>query len=168
MFSTAELICAAMPASAATPSSLNSRLMPSVASRAQYCLIRLASGSVRMRRKSSSLSALSSTRMGNRPCSSGKRSDGLAMWKAPDAMNRMWSVFTGPCLVETVVPSMSGNKSLCTPSRLTSAPWRSDRAEILSISSMNTIPLFSTAAMASCTIFSWSRSLSLSSETSTS
>ena len=34
----------------------------------------------------------SSTRIGRRPCSSGSRSDGLATWKAPEAMNRMWSV----------------------------------------------------------------------------
>ena len=33
---------------------------------------------------------------------------------------------------ETVVPSISGSKSLCTPSRLTSAPLRSDFAVILS------------------------------------
>ena len=56
--------------------------------------------------------------MGRRPCSSGRRSDGLATWKAPEAMNRMWSVFTGPCLVEMVVPSISGRRSRCTPSRL--------------------------------------------------
>ena len=49
------------------------------------------------------------------------------MWKAPEAMNRMWSVFTGPCLVETVVPSISGSRSRCTPSRVTSAPARSWR-----------------------------------------
>ena len=29
----------------------------------------------------------------------------------------MWSVFTGPCLVATVVPSISGSRSRCTPSR---------------------------------------------------
>ena len=32
-------------------------------------------------------------------------------------MNRTWSVFTGPCLVVTVVPSISGSRSRCTPSR---------------------------------------------------
>ena len=32
-------------------------------------------------------------------------------------MNRMWSVFTGPYLVATVVPSTSGSRSRCTPSR---------------------------------------------------
>jgi hypothetical protein len=45
----------------------------------------------------------------------GKRSLGLAMWNAPDAMNRIWSVFIGPYLVATVVPSISGSKSRCTP-----------------------------------------------------
>ena len=69
---------------------------------------------------SSRVSGLSSTRIGRRPCSSGSRSDGFDMWKAPDAMNRMWSVFTAPCLVETVVPSISGSRSRCTPSRETS------------------------------------------------
>ena len=29
------------------------------------------------------------------------------MWKAPEAMNRMWSVLTAPCLVATEVPSIS-------------------------------------------------------------
>jgi len=44
--------------------------------------------SVRMRRKSSSLSEASSTRIGRRPCNSGSKSEGLATWKAPEAMNR--------------------------------------------------------------------------------
>ena len=69
---------------------------------------------------SSRVSGLSSTRIGSRPCSSGSRSDGLEIWNAPEAMNRMWSVFTAPCLVETVVPSISGSRSRCTPSRETS------------------------------------------------
>jgi len=52
-----------------------------------------------MRRKSLRSSAFSSTRMGNRPCSSGNKSDGLVWWKAPEAINRMWSVLTAPCFV---------------------------------------------------------------------
>ena len=44
----------------------------------------------------------------------------MEIWNAPEAMNRMWSVFTAPCLVETVVPSISGSRSRCTPSRDTS------------------------------------------------
>ncbi len=33
------------------------------------------------------------------------RSEGLTEWKAPDAMKRMWSVLTLPCLVCTVLPA---------------------------------------------------------------
>src|ERR1700712_2537567 len=80
-------------------------------------------------------------------------------------MNRMWSVLTAPCLVETVVPSISGSRSRCTPSRETSPPVRPSRTQILSISSRNTMPLFSTALIASCTSWSLSRSLSDSSLT---
>lgn len=65
---------------------------------------------------------LSSTRMGRRPCSSASMSLGLQEWKAPLQMNRMWSVFTLPCLVETTLPSMMGSRSRCTPSLLASAP----------------------------------------------
>jgi hypothetical protein len=54
------------------------RVTPSVASSAVYCVVSEASGSVRMRTKSSAVSASSSTRIGKRPCSSGIRSDGLA------------------------------------------------------------------------------------------
>src|SRR5712672_95708 len=80
-------------------------------------------------------------------------------------MNRMWSVLTAPCLVETVVPSISGNRSRCTPSRETSPPLRPSRTQILSISSRNTMPLFSTALIDSCTSWSLSNSLSDSSLT---
>ncbi len=44
------------------------------------------------------------------------------MWKAPEAMNRMWSVRTMPCLVLTVEPSTIGSRSRCTPWRDTSGP----------------------------------------------
>ena len=88
-----------------------------------YCLTSALRGSVRMRTKSSRVSGSSSTRIGKRPCSSGIRSDGFETWNAPAAMNRMWSVFTIPCLVLTVVPSTIGRMSRCTPSRLTSGPW---------------------------------------------
>ena len=77
----------------------------------------------------------------------------------------MWSVLTAPCLVETVVPSISGSRSRCTPSRETSPPLRPSRTQILSISSRNTMPLFSTALIASCTSWSLSSSLSDSSLT---
>ena len=74
-------------------------------------------------------------------------------------------VSTVPCLVATVVPSISGSRSRCTPSRLTSAPKRSERAQILSISSRNTMPFCSTLSIASRTTASSSSSLSASSST---
>src|SRR2546426_1096055 len=80
-------------------------------------------------------------------------------------MNRMWSVLTAPCLVETVVPSIKGSRSRCTPSRETSPPTRPSRTQILSISSRNTMPLFSTAPIDSSTSWSVSSNLSDSSLT---
>src|ERR1051325_9797558 len=62
-------------------------------------------------------------------------------------MNRMWSVFIGPYLVATVVPSISGSRSRCTPSRLTEPP-RTSLTAILSISSRKTMPLASASASA--------------------
>ncbi|MCY1298707.1 hypothetical protein D9M70_482050 [compost metagenome] len=91
---------------------------------------------------------MSSTRIGRRPCSSGTRSLGLDRWNAPEAMNRMWSVFTMPSLVFTVQPSISGSRSRCTPSRETSAPPALARLAILSISSRKTMPFCSTASRA--------------------
>src|SRR5713101_2766005 len=79
-------------------------------------------GCVRMRTRTDCVSGSSSTRMGKRPCSSGSRSLTFATWKAPAAMNRTWSVFTGPYLVFTVEPSTSGKRSRCTPPRDTSGP----------------------------------------------
>ena len=165
MFSTVAFTATATSASASIASSAKSRVTPSVCISATYCLMSEASGSVRMRRMSSRVSAFSSTRIGSRPCSSGNRSDGLAMWNAPDAINRMWSVFTAPCLVDTVVPSISGSRSRCTPSRETSPTRAPSRTQILSISSRNTMPLFSTTPIASCTTWSSSSSLSDSSAT---
>ncbi|MNF93652.1 hypothetical protein D3C84_763350 [compost metagenome] len=101
-----------------------------------------------MRSKSSGVRALSSTRIGRRPCSSGTRSLGLLRWNAPEAMNRMWSVLTMPSLVLTVQPSISGSRSRCTPSRDTSTPPELPRLATLSISSMNTMPCCSTASRA--------------------
>jgi hypothetical protein len=79
MFSTEPLTLTAMSAMASIASSANSSLTPSVCISAIYCLISEASGSVRMRRKSSRVSACNSTRIGSRPCSSGSRSEGLAI-----------------------------------------------------------------------------------------
>ncbi len=56
---------------------MNVSLMPSVSSRAVYCLTSAFFGSLRMRMKSSRESDFSSTRIGKRPCSSGIRSRGL-------------------------------------------------------------------------------------------
>ncbi len=168
MFSTDWLISADSSASVSSAPSVKLRVTPSVPISAVYWRISEFSGSRRMRPKSSRVSAFSSTRIGRRPCSSGSRSAGFARWNAPEAMNRMWSVFTAPCLVTTVVPSINGSRSRCTPSRLTSAPCRSERAVILSISSRKTMPSFSTAFSASYTTFSSSSSLSASSEIRTS
>ena len=99
-----------------------------------------------MRTKSSFVKGSSSTRMGKRPCSSGIRSDGLETWKAPAAMNRMWSVRTMPYLVVTVEPSTMGRRSRCTPSRDTSGPWLRSRPAILSSSSRKMMPEFSNPA----------------------
>ena len=71
------LILGATSAIASIESGVNSSVTPSVAISATYCLISEASVSVRMRRKSSRVSAESSTRIGKRPCSSGKRSEGF-------------------------------------------------------------------------------------------
>ena len=148
MFSWRSLTCAAISASRSTASSANSRVTPSVLSSSTYWRVSAALGSVRMRTKSSLLSAPSSTRIGKRPCISGIRSLGLARWNAPEAMNRMWSVLIEPYLVLTVEPSTSGSRSRCTPSRLTSAPMPSLRLATLSISSMNTMPCCSQASIA--------------------
>ena len=146
-------------------SSSNTNLTSSVASRAVYCLMSAFLGSVRMRKNSSSPSACRFTRMGKRPCSSGTRSEGLHTWKAPLAMNRMWSVFTGPYLVVTVVPSTMGSRSRCTPSRDTSgAPEPAPpREAILSISSRKMMPDCSVRRMAFSVTLSWSTSRSASS-----
>ena len=78
------------------------------------------------------------------------------MWKAPDAMKSMWSVRTGPCLVDTVEPSTIGSRSRCTPSRDTSGPCTPSRPAILSISSRKTMPDCSTRRIASRVAASWS------------
>jgi len=102
---------AASRAISRTASPVNSRLTPSVPRSARYWLTRALLGSVRIRTRSSSSRALSSTRIGNRPCSSGMRSVGLLTWNAPAAMKSTWSVRTGPYFVDTVVPSTIGRRS---------------------------------------------------------
>jgi hypothetical protein len=112
MFSVRSLTSYAISASRRTAAGAISSVTPSVASSAWYCLISEACVLDRMASKSSTLSELSSTRIGKRPCSSGIRSLGLARWKAPLAMNNMWSVLTMPYLVLTVVPSTSPSRAI--------------------------------------------------------
>ena len=145
------------------PSSVNSKSTFSVLSNALYCLIKLLSGSFKILLKSSLFNASSSTLIGSLPCNSGSKSEGFASWNAPDAINKIWSVLIGPYFVLTVVPSIKGNKSLWTPSLETSPPTRSVLAEILSISSRKTIPLFSVEFFAALIILSCSINLSDSS-----
>ncbi len=80
-------------------------------------------------------------------------------------MNNTWSVFIGPYLVATVVPSISGSRSRCTPSRLTDPP-RTSLTAILSISSRKTMPLVSAFSTATRLTSSWSMRFSASSSTS--
>ena len=155
MFSVVSLTCHADLAILLIPHSVKVIATPSVANNAWYCSLNDALGSVNMRAKSSSRNASNSTRIGKRPCNSGIKSDGLATWKAPDAINNIWSVFTMPCLVLTVEPSINGNRSRCTPSRDTSGPDDSPRLHILSISSIKMIPLFSAAKIAFSFKSSW-------------
>ena len=96
MFSVFSFTWKAISAMRRMASGRNSTFRPSVSSSAWYCFTWLASVDTRMRSKSSTDSESSSTRIGKRPCSSGIRSEGRARWNAPEAMNRMWSVFTMP------------------------------------------------------------------------
>mmetsp|Transcript_7139 Transcript_7139/g.18278 ORF Transcript_7139/g.18278 Transcript_7139/m.18278 type:complete len:512 (-) Transcript_7139:230-1765(-) len=167
MFSTSRLTCAASCAMRRSALSSKARLTASVCMRATCWRTSDVSGSVRMRYRSCSESCCSSTRMGSRPCSSASRSDGLHWWKAPEHTNRMWSVLMLPCFVLTVEPSISGSRSRCTPSDDASAePRYSVREQILSISSMKTMPSCSTACTAA--FFTSSSEIILSEKTSSS
>src|SRR3954465_259033 len=68
-----------------------------------------------------------------------------------------------PYFVFTVVPSMIGRMSRCTPSRLTSGPCDPSRPAILSISSMKMIPACSTRSTAARATLSMSISFCSSS-----
>src|SRR2546428_556396 len=124
MFSVLVFTYIAMSAIASTASGANLRATCSVRSSSVYCLSNAFCGSVRMRTKSSRVKGSSSTWIGKRPWSSGMRSEGFAMWKAPAAMNRTWSVRPGPYLVVTAAPSPIGSRSRCTPSAETSGTRR--------------------------------------------
>ena len=121
IFSTSSLTLVAIEATSDIASSEKFRFTPSVEMSSTYCFIRLFSGSFNILIKSSFPNAFSSTLLGRRPCNSGSKSEGLATWNAPEAINKIWSVLTDPYFVETVEPSIRGSKSLCTPSLLTSA-----------------------------------------------
>src|SRR5512139_510710 len=149
MFSVRSFTSHAISAIRSTAPGSKERATPSAASIASYCRVSAPCGSVRIRTNSSFPREASSTRMGNRPWSSGMRSEGLLTWNAPAAMNRMKSVRTTPCLVLTLDPSTIGSRSLCTPCRDTSGPERDSRPAILSISSRNTIPDCSVRSTAS-------------------
>ena len=118
-----------------------------------WCKIAWA-GSCRIRRKSSTLRSVNWTRIGKRPCNSGIKSEGLATWKAPEPIKRIWSVEIMPYLVWTSLPSTIGKMSRWTPWRLTSPPWLEEVA-ILSISSMKIMPLFWANSKACWLISSW-------------
>jgi hypothetical protein len=145
MFSTLALTSTATSAIASMASSVKSSVTPSVAISATYCLIRLASGSVRMRRKSSGQRAQLDAdrqaalqlgqqvrRLGDVERARGDEQDVVGLHR--------------PVLGRDVVPSISGSRSRCTPSRRdVGAAAALARAQILSISSRKTMPLFSTA-----------------------
>mmetsp|Transcript_20688 Transcript_20688/g.70358 ORF Transcript_20688/g.70358 Transcript_20688/m.70358 type:complete len:251 (-) Transcript_20688:35-787(-) len=150
MLSTFLFTSADMLAIALTASSSKRRSTPSVRISACCCLIMLCVGSVSILYRSSSSRPLRFTRTGSLPCSSASMSLGLHWLNAPLAMKSMCCVLTLPYLVETVVPSITGRRSRCTPSDDASALcMRSPALTILSISSMNTIPSLSAAATAS-------------------
>ena len=65
-----------------------------------YCFTKALFGSVKILTKSSTDRSSNSTRIGKRPCNSAIKSLGLLSWKAPEPMNKMWSVLTKPYLVE--------------------------------------------------------------------
>src|SRR5947208_1368861 len=128
MFSVLSFTRMAISAMASTASGRKWSVTPSVFNSSTYCRTSAFRGSVRMRTKSSRVKGSSSTRIGNRPWSSGIRSDGLATWKAPAAMKRTWSVRTTPYLVVTAEPSGGQLRAELLESRLAGGS-RSDLLE---------------------------------------
>mmetsp|Transcript_28226 Transcript_28226/g.45241 ORF Transcript_28226/g.45241 Transcript_28226/m.45241 type:complete len:202 (-) Transcript_28226:1170-1775(-) len=151
MLSTDRFTSAAMSATCSTAASVKLRSTPSVSMSAFCCISTLVTGSVIMRSRSSRVRPLRFTLTGKRPCNSASISLGFTLWKAPEAMNKIWSVLMLPYLPHvTMLPSMMGSKSRCTPSHDASGPdLESFELTILSISSRNTIPSFSAARTAS-------------------
>ena len=70
-------------------SSVKLILTPSVASKALYCSVKDAWGSTKILSKSSAVNACSSTRIGNLPCNSGIKSEGLDEANAPEVINKI-------------------------------------------------------------------------------
>src|SRR5437588_3892897 len=91
MFSVRSLTSKAISAIRRTPSVAKSTSTPSVAISARYCAVSDASGSVRMRTKSPTLSESSSTRIGSRPCSSGIRSEGFDRLRSEEHTSELQS-----------------------------------------------------------------------------
>ena len=83
------LISVASLAIVSIPSFENSKVTFSVCNNALYCLIKLLSGSSNILLKSSLVKAFNSTLIGNLPCNSGNKSEGLASWNAPEAINNI-------------------------------------------------------------------------------
>mmetsp|Transcript_11542 Transcript_11542/g.29106 ORF Transcript_11542/g.29106 Transcript_11542/m.29106 type:complete len:262 (+) Transcript_11542:162-947(+) len=161
MFSTVKLTSLAIAAMRLRAASVNSSETFSTCISSTCCCSKLNSGSVRMRCRSASDSGFSSTRTGSRPCSSAIKSDGLHSWNAPLQMNKILEVSTDPCLVLTMVPSMRGSRSRCTPSSLASVLVNTPEClHTLSISSMKTMP--SSCAFSSAVFTSDALSPSLS------
>lgn len=106
--------------------SSKSSSMPSVARSCLYWSKRLKSTFLNIFLKSNLFKALRSILIGNLPRSSGIRSAGLVLLKAPEQMKRIWLVLTSPNLVLIIVPSTSGRRSLCTPSVLGDLPELED------------------------------------------
>ena len=82
-----------------------------------------------------------------RPAARGSGPDGLAIWKAPEATNRIWSVRPCACLVLTVGlrPAAAGRAE---PSRRRPGPRFAALADLVDLVE-ETIPWFSTAVTAS-------------------
>ena len=148
-------------AKALIASSENSIFKSSTLNNAWYCLNKEFLVFVNILYKTSSFNDSNSTLKGNLPWSSGNKSLGFETWKAPAAINKIWSVEIVPYFVWTSLPSTIGSKSLWTPSF--EGSWFCEDLEdaILSISSKNIIPPFLALFKASTFIASWSNNLSL-------
>ncbi len=79
MFSISALMVNAVFAISSMASSVNSMLTSSASKSAMYCLVKAFRGSLKILMKSSFVRLSNSTRIGNRPCNSGIRSEGLEM-----------------------------------------------------------------------------------------